>query len=109
MRFLVDANLPPALARWLESQGHDADHVHDLGMTASTDRAIWKHARDIGARIVTKDEDFVLLQALNPVGPAIAWIRIGNAVRSALLQRLATIWPSVVSAIDRGEKIVEAR
>ena len=78
-------------------------------MTTSTDRAIWRHARDIGACIVTKDEDFVLLQALDPVGPPIPWIRIGNTVRSALLQRFAAIWPSVVSAIDRGEKIVEVR
>jgi predicted nuclease of predicted toxin-antitoxin system len=31
MRFLVDAQLPPALAQWLASHGHDAMHVTDLG------------------------------------------------------------------------------
>jgi predicted nuclease of predicted toxin-antitoxin system len=76
-------------------------------MAASTDRAIWKHARDIGACIVTKDEDFVLLQALDRTGPTIVWIRIGNALRSVLLQRLHGIWPSIVAAIDRGDKIIE--
>jgi predicted nuclease of predicted toxin-antitoxin system len=25
MRFLIDAQLPPALARWLAAQGHEAD------------------------------------------------------------------------------------
>jgi predicted nuclease of predicted toxin-antitoxin system len=30
MRFLVDAQLPPALANWLAAQGHDAAHVADL-------------------------------------------------------------------------------
>lgn len=32
MRFLVDAQLPPALARWLAAQGHEAEHVGDIGM-----------------------------------------------------------------------------
>lgn len=41
MRFLVDAQLPPALARWLASQGHQADHVGDLGLAAAMDRVIW--------------------------------------------------------------------
>jgi predicted nuclease of predicted toxin-antitoxin system len=32
MRFVVDAQLPPALARYLSSLGHDAEHVFDLDM-----------------------------------------------------------------------------
>ncbi|WP_196502044.1 DUF5615 family PIN-like protein [Aestuariivirga litoralis] len=32
MRFLVDALLPPALARWLAEQGHDALHVNDRNL-----------------------------------------------------------------------------
>jgi predicted nuclease of predicted toxin-antitoxin system len=109
VKFLVDANLPPALAQWLISEGHDAQHVSDLGMERTPDREIWKHARDAGACIVTKDEDFVLLQALDRVGPAVVWIRIGNAVRTVLLRRLPELWPAVLSAIERGEKIVEVR
>lgn len=30
MKFLIDANLPVRLARWLENQGHDAKHVAAL-------------------------------------------------------------------------------
>jgi predicted nuclease of predicted toxin-antitoxin system len=37
MRFLVDAQLPPALARWLTAKGHDAVHIADLGMRAASD------------------------------------------------------------------------
>ena len=57
MRFLVDANLPPALARWLVSEGHDAEHVSDLEMERTSDRDIWAYARERDACIVTKDED----------------------------------------------------
>jgi hypothetical protein len=66
-------------------------------------------AVEMGACIVTKDEDSALLQALDRAGPAVVWIRIGNAVRRVLLGRLPKLWPAVVSAIDRGEKIVEVR
>lgn len=109
MKFLVDANLPPALARWLASEGHEAHHVSDFGLERALDRAIWERAREIDACIVTKDEDFVLLQALDRAGPPIVWIRIGNAARDMLLRRLPDLWPELVAAIARGDKIVEVR
>ena len=109
MRFIVDANLPPAFARWLASEGHEAHHASDLGIEATSDRAVWERARDMDACIVTKDEDFVLLHALDPAGPAVVWIWIGNAVRRVLLAHLPPLWPAVVSALERGEKIVEVR
>lgn len=40
MRFFVDAQLPPALARRLEALGHNAEHVADRGMTSASDDAI---------------------------------------------------------------------
>lgn len=109
MRFLIDANLPPALALWLVDEGHEAHHVRDIGLEEKLDREIWQRAREIDACIVTKDEDFVLLHALDRSGPAVVWIRIGNTVRRVLLQRLPALWPSVIMAIERGEKIIEVR
>lgn len=44
MRFLVDAQLPPALARYLTDAGHQAEHVYDIGMGAASDKAIWSYA-----------------------------------------------------------------
>ncbi len=52
------------------------------------DQAIWTRARELDACVITKDEDFILLQALDRAGPAVVWIRIGNAIRSVLLQRV---------------------
>ncbi|MBV8173332.1 MAG: DUF5615 family PIN-like protein [Verrucomicrobia bacterium] len=37
MRLLVDAQLPPALARWFVSKGHDAIHVFDIEFHRSSD------------------------------------------------------------------------
>ena len=58
MNFLVDAQLPPGLARWLAEQGHTAQHVDKLGLGDAGDVTIWNHALSINAIIVTKDEDF---------------------------------------------------
>ena len=38
MKFLVDNQLPKELARWLVSQGHDAEHVLDRGQGQTDDR-----------------------------------------------------------------------
>jgi predicted nuclease of predicted toxin-antitoxin system len=78
MRFFVDAQLPPALARFLTSAGHEAAHVADLGMTAASDHAIWRQAADSGAVLVTKDSDFVAMRALALAGPTIVWLRIAQ-------------------------------
>ncbi len=65
MRFLVDAQLPPALARHIESSGHKAEHVVDLGLEKGTDVRIRAKAAELGAVIVTKDEDFAVHRILH--------------------------------------------
>ena len=42
IRFLVDAQLPPRLARSLAAEGYQAEHVEDLGMRHAEDEAIWQ-------------------------------------------------------------------
>jgi predicted nuclease of predicted toxin-antitoxin system len=107
VRFLVDAQLPPALARWLVGKGHEAEHVADCGLAEASDRAIWRYALDAEAVILTKDEDFSVRKTLEPTGPVIVWIRLGNTRREALLQWFETMLPDVVSAVDRGDGFIE--
>jgi predicted nuclease of predicted toxin-antitoxin system len=71
MRFIVDAQLPPALARSLTAKGHEAEHVADRGLHAASDNAIWDFAMQEGAVIVTKDEDFAQRKAQADSGPAV--------------------------------------
>ena len=78
MRFLVDAQLPPALARWLVAAGHEAEHVADRGMQAASDKEIWDLAVRERAAIITKDEDFAQRHALAATSSAIVWIRLRN-------------------------------
>ncbi len=59
MRFLIDAQLPPALARWLRAQGHEAKAVREVGLREAADSAIWAFAEQGAWIVVTKDDDFV--------------------------------------------------
>jgi len=106
LRFLVDAQLPPALARRIESLGHSAEHVADCGLTTAADDAIRSYATKTGAAIVTKDEDFAVRRVLQE-GPAVVWIRIGNTRRAELLRRIEADFAAIVAALERGETLVE--
>jgi predicted nuclease of predicted toxin-antitoxin system len=104
--FLVDAQLPPALARRIEALGHSADHVFDSGLTTASDDAIRAYAAKIGAVIVTKDEDFAVRKVLQE-GPAVVWVRIGNTRRAELLRRIEADFAAIIAALERGETLVE--
>lgn len=108
MRFLIDAQLPPLLASHLNSRGHEATHVQDVGLTAASDSRIWDRAVEDGAVLVTKDEDFVTMRALSRRGgPAIVWVRSGNTTRRALIALIEGVLPAIVEAIERGETVVQ--
>ena len=107
MRFLVDAQLPPALARWLTDRGGEAAHVADLGLLGAGDEEIWRVAVERGAVVISKDEDFALRSQLRGAGPQVRWIRWGNVRTGELLRRFAGVWPAAEEALRRGESLVE--
>ena len=109
LRFIVDAQLPPALADYLRSRGIAADHVNALGLGAESDAAIWRYAIEARAVLVTKDEDFVTLARGSATTPGLVWIRIGNATNRALVLALAPVLDQIVAALADGEKIIEVR
>jgi len=107
MRFVVDAQLPPALARFLSDRGHEAEHVFDLGLGNAEDSAIWQHALRVGAAILSKDEDFAIRVSIAGDGPPVVWLRVGNTGKRALLDWLTPLLPSIEAALAAGEKLVE--
>jgi predicted nuclease of predicted toxin-antitoxin system len=108
VRFLVDAQLPPALAKWLREKGHQADTVRDVGLRDADDNAIWTYAGNGGAVLVTKDEDFALL-ASGIDRPRLLWVRTGNVVNRLLLARFEQAWPQIEAHFESGARLVELR
>ncbi len=109
MRFPVDAQLPPALARVLAEHGHDAEHVHAIGMASAPDQDLWRYALQREAVLVTKDQDFVNPGPLAEPTPVIVWIRLGNTSRRSLLAWFEPLIEQLVSTIAAGERLVELR
>lgn len=109
MRFIVDAQLPPALARLLASHGHHAEHVADIGLRDADDSSIWHYALQHQAIVVTKDEDFPHRLSRSLAAPVIIWLRIGNTSRNALLQWFEPLLPLIVQHIQQGDRLIEVR
>ena len=109
MRFLVDTQLPAALARWLRERGHQAEHVLEVNLAQSKDTPIWWYAHEQGAVIVTKDEDFAEWVRRNRPGPPVVWLRIGNSSKRALFVWLEPLLPLIVMKLEQGERLVEVR
>lgn len=84
MKFLVDAQLPPGLARWFRVKGHEADHVFEIGLGAASDREIAERAEADNAILASKDEDFVILRL--PDRFALLWMRCRNTTNKALAE-----------------------
>lgn len=108
MRFLVDAQLPPALTAWLKSRGHEADHVFDLLDRTAEDDEIWALACRLDAALLTKDEDFVTIRRRSVAGSHVVWHRIGNATNPTLLAWLEPRLESIVDAMAATD-VIEVR
>ena len=109
MKFLIDAQLPPALAHWLREAGYDAQAVRDVGLRDAGDDEIWRYAQTQGRVIVTKDEDFAQRTQTGSSGPVIVWLRIGNTSNAALRTWLEPQMPTLVRLIGQGYRVVEVR
>ena len=109
MKFLVDNQLPVALAKWLVSRGHEAVHVLEVGLGAATDEEIWKHAAARSLVLITKDEDFSW-RASRPDAPVqVAWVRLGNCRTAVLISAFDSVFAQLLAALEAGSSLIEIR
>ena len=106
MRFLIDAQLPPGLARWLEEKGHRSAHVNELGLGASPDDAIEAKARELQAVIWSKDSDFADRARQTP-GLQVVWLRVGNTTNESLQATLESRLAAIAAALENEEYLIE--
>ena len=107
MKFLVDNQLPAALARRLTELGFDTVHVGDLGLDRSSDSEILNHASLTDRVLISKDQDFVS-RTSRPGRPVpLIWTRLGNCRKTVLLDAMERLWPAIIEALERGERLIE--
>lgn len=108
MRIWVDAQLPQALASWMNCTfAVSAIALKDLGLRDAQDFAIFEAARVPGFVIMTKDSDFVDLVCRLGAPPQILWITCGNVTNRALQQLLLLTFPAALEQLHQGATIVE--
>jgi predicted nuclease of predicted toxin-antitoxin system len=109
MRFLIDAQLPPVLATWLATRGHEAQPVRDVSLRSAEDTAIAAFARRGDWVVVTKDEDFAGQVLGAGEGPRVVWLRIGNCTNPVLFAWLEPLWPAILRQLEAGIRVVEVQ
>jgi predicted nuclease of predicted toxin-antitoxin system len=107
MRFLLDMNLPPQLAAWLRSQGHDAVHVVEEGFGAWSDQEILVRAAAEHRIVVSFDLDFGdILAAAHQPGAGVVLLRLRSARQAHIRQRLRIAIVEAGNAMEEGAVVL---
>ena len=108
MKFLIDNQLPIALAAFIRSKNLEASHVFELGLDRASDKEIWELAQKDNWILISKDEDFFHLVKQQPKVQLI-WVRKGNSRTGSLLAAFETLWTTLEEALKAGEHVIEMR
>jgi predicted nuclease of predicted toxin-antitoxin system len=109
VNFLVDNQLPPALAHFIESEFQTkAMHVADLGLRDASDSEVWRYVSTNDLILISKDEDFANMVLQIPTAKLI-WVRVGNCRRAFLLDLFRRVWPRIIERLKSGDLFIEIR
>ena len=86
MKFLVDNQLPTALAQYLRKRGFDCQHALEAGLGDALDTDICRYAELQERIIISKDEDFFYFAKQREAKIRVIWVRLGNCRTQALLE-----------------------
>lgn len=107
MRFLVDMNLPPALARELNARGHDAIHLRDEGLNQLRDEEVFRKAASERRVVVTFDLDFGRIMAVNrEASISVILLRMRFADVARVLQRIESLLSQVGPDLEQGAIVI---
>ncbi len=102
MKLLFDENLSPRLVAALSSEFPGSAHVHDVGLGAAGDEAVWDFARSNGFVLTSKDGDFAEFSVLRGAPPRLVWIRRGNCSTVEILSLLREHRTAIEALADAG-------
>ena len=109
MKLLIDAQLSPSLAAWINRTFSDihADSVWSLELRDKSDKQIFEYASENGYIIVSKDVDFMNMIERYGAPPNLIWITCGNTSNAAMRKILSGTLSKALELISGGESIVE--
>lgn len=108
MKFIIDTQLPPALAKFLVEKGFDAIHTTffaDGHLLQDTE--IIQIAIEESRIIATKDSDFLDNYLLRGTPPKILLLQFGNISNKELLQYFENYFYKIIIAFEEGAELVK--
>lgn len=103
MKLVVDMNLSPRWADYLQDAGFDAEHWSCIGSGRAPDREIVEYARANSRVILTQDLDFGILLALGGLStPSVVQVRAQAVLPSDIGPQLAAALNATATYLEQG-------
>lgn len=103
MKFLADMGISPKVVLWLQEQGHDAVHLHEVGLERLPDSDILEKARQEQRAVITHDLDFGDLMALSGShNPSVIIFRLRDMRSGFILKYLNEILTNHPDLLESG-------
>jgi predicted nuclease of predicted toxin-antitoxin system len=103
MRFLLDMGISVDVVRFLQSLGHDAEHLYQSGLDRLPDSEILARAVRDQRVVITHDLDFPnLLAASSADLPSVIVFRLRNMRPERVIPRLSSVLGSHSSDLEKG-------
>lgn len=108
MKFIVDTQLPPKLAWYLNKRGFDTAHTTDFPQGfLLKDSEIVVIAKEEDRTVITKDSDFSDQYFLFGAPPRILLLKFGNISNKELILFFDLYFHRVVEAFENGSDYVQ--
>lgn len=105
--FIIDTQLPPALARWMRNQGCNAVHTTYFSSGhLMADVQIRTIAVQENRIVVTKDNDFFENYLLKGIPPKVLLLQFGNCSNRDLLAQFEAHFDRVRERFEHGAGLV---
>jgi predicted nuclease of predicted toxin-antitoxin system len=104
MKLLIDQNLSPNLVTKLIEKFPDSKHLINLNLDKATDFEIWEYARNNNFIIISKDTDFININALKGFPPKVICIQRGNCSTDQIFQLITGNFITIKFFIESPDK-----
>jgi predicted nuclease of predicted toxin-antitoxin system len=110
MKFWLNANLAPRIAKWLCQEFRiDCVALVELKEESLNDEEIFERAKRENAVVITKDFDFVNLVTSRGAPPQVLILSVGNCTNKDLIEILRKNFGEALKLILDGQAIVEIK